>query len=56
LNAFESVHEIINHAIGIWMIDIEPVQFSIGRQIDPSFSLDIKNYAGSVQQRLFAGT
>ena len=37
------------------MIDVEAVEFAIGRQVDAGLPLDVEDHAGGVQAGLLAG-
>jgi hypothetical protein len=36
------------------VIHVEPVQFTVGRQVDAGLPLKVEHHAGGVQQRLLA--
>ena len=47
-------HKVIDHAIGVGMIDVEAIELAIGRQIDPGLPLNVENDARCVAPRLVA--
>jgi hypothetical protein len=47
-------HEVIDHSVGIGMIDVEAVEFAIGRQVDRGLALDVEYDARGIETRLFA--
>ncbi len=53
-NAGHGADEILDHAVGVGVIDIETRQLAIGRQIDAGLALDIKNHPGGIDDALFA--
>jgi hypothetical protein len=46
--------EIFDHAVRVGVIDVEAVEFAIGRKIDPGLPLDVEDDASRVDDRLFA--
>src|SRR5439155_15677386 len=53
-NSAQSQHEIINHPVGIGMVDVEAIEFTVCRQVNASLSLKIEYDARGVKQRLLA--
>src|SRR2546427_13017 len=54
-HAAKPVGEILDHAVGIGMIHIETIQFTVGGQVNARLALEIENDARGVEQRLLAG-
>ena len=52
----ERAHEVINHAVGIGMIDIKSIEFAVGRQINTCLALHVKYHARGIQERLLDDT
>ena len=53
-HAPELVDEILDHSIGVGMIHIESIEFTVRRQIDARLPLERKHSARGVEQCLFA--
>ena len=51
----QAPHEVVDHAVGVGMIDVEAVELAVGRQIDAGLPLDVEDHAGRVDERLLAG-
>ncbi len=47
-------HEVIDHAVGVGMIDIEAVEFAIRGQVDSGLPLNVEDDARGVEARLLA--
>ena len=48
-------HEVFNHPVGIGVIGVEAVEFSIGGQVDARLALRVENHAGGVDDSLLGG-
>jgi hypothetical protein len=48
------VDEVLNHAIGVGMIDIEAVKLAIGGQVNTRLPLKVEDDASRIDQRLLA--
>ena len=48
-------HEIFDHAVGLGMIDVEPIELAVADEIDPGLLLRLNNDARRVDQRLLGG-
>ena len=44
-----SADEILDHAVGIGMVDVEAVEFAIGGQVDAGLALNVENHARGVE-------
>ena len=54
---FDSRHrpdKVIDHTVGVRMVDVEPIKLAISGQIDSSLPLDIENHARCIAARLVA--
>ena len=51
----ELVDEVLDHAVGVGMIDIEAIQLAIRRQFDACLALRVKNDARGVDHGLLTG-
>ena len=47
--------EVLDHAVGIGMIDVEAVEFAVGGQVDARLALRVEDDARGVEARLLAG-
>ena len=54
-DASHGADEVIDHAVGVGMVDVEPVQFAIGRQIDAGLALQVEAHTRGIHTRLLAG-
>ena len=45
-------HEILDHAVGLGMIDVEAIKLAVAHQIDPGLLLGVDHDARRVDQRL----
>ena len=50
-----AAEEVVDHAVGIGMVDIEAVEFAIGWQVDTGLALDVEDYARGIGAGLFTG-
>ena len=51
----ERAQEIVDHPVGIGMVDVEAVEFAVGWQVDASLALNVEDDAGGIGAGLFAG-
>ena len=54
-DAGHRANEILDHAVGVGMVDVEAVELAIGRQVDAGLALRVEDHAGGVDARLLAG-
>ncbi len=54
-DAGHGADEVLDHAVGVGMVDVEAVEFAVGGQVDAGLALDVEDHAGGVEARLLAG-
>ncbi len=47
--------EVFDHPVRVRVVDVEPVELAVGREIDPRLPLDVEDDARGVDDRLLAG-
>ena len=54
-NTSHGANKIFDHSVGVGVIHIEPIEFTVRRQINARLALKIKNNPRSVDDRLLTG-
>ena len=47
--------EVLDHTVGVWVVDVEAVQLAVGRQVDAGLALGVEHHAGGIDEGLFRG-
>ena len=48
-------HEVLDHPVGVGVVGVKPVEFSIGREVDSGLALGVEDHACSVDDGLLGG-
>ena len=51
-DAAKPVHEVLDHPVGVGMVDVEPIQLAVGGEIDAGLPLEIEDDARGIDQGL----
>jgi hypothetical protein len=54
-DAVHRPHEVLDHAVGLGVVDVEPVQLAVADDVDAGLLLRVDDHARRVDQRLFGG-
>ena len=47
--------EVLDHAVGVWVVDVEAVQLAVGGQVDAGLALGVEHHAGGIDEGLLGG-
>src|ERR1700694_1449931 len=53
-NAIHRTHEVLDHAVGLGVGGIEPIQLAVDDEVDARELLEVEHHRGGISQSLFA--